>query len=331
MGVFDSKSTTNNRQSTDNRATQAGQDVSQNNVSLNKSKNNRISITNNTTDHGAISGALALAGDSIDKYMGSLETVNRRVVDFAEESQKQNGKTVQAAIDFADTSGRRVIDFAKESRSDSAQISKDAIAVVDGSNRRANDTANNAMDKVVDLAGKAFDFGDSQTRKAVDFANESAKRESIANANAIASIETQARRSLDMAQAASNQIERISGEAIGVVDANNRRTVDAIQRSSETSLNFAKANFNDTLTAMDIKDRREGDLMRETLQTVTDANNNAISGVQSFVGQQVESIKDFAKSVTVGNEEGTNRLLLALIIGAVVVAVVLGILFMVKS
>ena len=67
--------------------------------------------------------------------------------------------------------------------------------------------------------------------------------------------------------------------------------------------------------------------MRESLDKVTDATNSSIASTQSFVGEQVASIKDLAKTVTVGNEEGTNRLLLALIIAAVVVAVVIAALF----
>lgn len=301
MGFFDSKSTQETNQKTDSRATQAGNDVNQTNVSLGKkAKNNTVNIVN--TDHGAVRGALEVAAKTSQDSLGVVkdamdfaDTQNRRVTDAMSVTAKENTKVVDSSLSFADTQNRRVLDAIGTTSKENTKVVNSALDVVDSGNRRSHDTANNAMSKMLDSIKESFSFSDTQVRRAVDSVNASNARESKAYSSALSAVSN-----------------------------NNRRTLDAIDRNTAKSYGFIESSLGDMLSVMDTKDRRQSDSIKEALETVTANANQSTQAANASADKHVESIKELAKSVTIGNEEGTNRLLLALIIGVVIVAIVIG-------
>ena len=277
--MFDSKSSQKSEQTTDNRASQAGNDVNQTGVELTKSKNNTINISN--TDYGAVQSAFGVVGGAI---AGNVQV--------SESAMRNNRAVTQDVIGLVDATGRRNNDLTREMMGSSSAISEAALGVVDSSNRRSIDGMVSVVDKAFDFGGEAFDFADTAGRRANDTANN-----------------------------AMSKVAESVGQALGFADTTNRRATDALLLGQDRSFDFSRDVLNGTFEALDTKDRRQMDVTMRAMASSENSAALALSETRKATEQQVNAIKSFAENVTVGNVEGSNRLLLALIIGVVLVAI----------
>jgi len=106
VGIFDSKSTTNNEQNTDNRTTQAGNDVSQSSVNITTGKKgggNNINITE--TDHNAIAEAFGFGSDALDSSLSTVGSLVNNMSDMLGSQQRQNSASLERLAISSNTNG----------------------------------------------------------------------------------------------------------------------------------------------------------------------------------------------------------------------------------
>lgn len=283
MGFFDSNAVTENNELNDGRQTQAGNDVNQSPINVTGGgKKSTTNVNVTMTDHKSVQGALSLA----EKSVISSALATEGMLERSSESERRMLDTVQALQKESSESLAGVVDLTDSIARRGTDLTLDLAKQNGASLESMLIVMDNQNRRNSDLQSEFVSTSENMARMAQEAAAKEGERMAAVN-----------RQSLDFAertQAKSNAaITSVVSDTVGLLDASERRVID-----------FAKSNTQDALAAMESGTKNMAKEFRETLEG------------------QVDSVKDLAKSVSVGNEEGTNRIVMTLIIAVALVLMV---------